>query len=450
MIFRHWLFTCMVACLLTAVLAVSVPAAGKTAAAESAVFTLTTNGADGKELRKGIGFFLRVGLQDKTKRLFLTTALQNMEGARGAYILDNEGKSIPILLVFSTDIPGNLAVLWLDNVQQFKALDVADRPPTLGASMRVVLRGPDNSILVKEGVLESVQSAPRGTRFFQITGIEGHVPAGCPVLDTAGGLVGVTTAQIEEGRPLVLAQFIQRLQGLAPRERQTIGEAFGGMIPGMAELKARGSGALVNGRYDLAGRCFDSLLKKDPNDVDGWLLKGFAAFEKKDFATARQAAEKAVRLAPGDAEVHNLLGSVYRQSGQAAKAEEHYRRAIDLNGDLAAAQFNLANLHRTQKKLDLAIDGYRQAIRIDPQYAEAQYNLGLCFVMKQQFADAVTHFQQAVTLAPNDAEAHYSLGLALFLSGNGDGALEELKILQKLNSNLAAQLEKTIKGQRGR
>ncbi|MBN2433116.1 MAG: tetratricopeptide repeat protein [Acidobacteria bacterium] len=434
-------------CLLLAGLAASLPAAGKTTAAESAVFTLTTNGADGKELRKGVGFFIRVGLQDKTKRLFLTTALQNLEGARGAYILDNQGKSIPILLVYTVDEPGNLAVLWLDNVQQFKALEVADSAPTLGAKMRVVLRGPDNGILVKEGVLESVQSAPRGTRFFQITGIEGHVPAGCPVMDTSGGLVGVTTAQIEEDRPLVLAQFIQRLQGLAPGERQTIAQAFSGMIPGMAELKARGSGALVNGRYDLAGQCFDTLLKKDPNDVDGWLLKGFAAFQKKDFTTARQAAEKAVQLAPDDPEVHNLLGSVYRQSGQAARAEEHYRRAIDLNADLAAAHFNLANLHRTQKKLDQAIDGYRQAIRIDPQYAEAQYNLGLCFVMKQQVADAVTHFQQAVTLAPNDAEAHYSLGLALFLSGNRDGALNELKTLQKLNSSLAGQLEKAIRGQ---
>jgi tetratricopeptide (TPR) repeat protein len=432
-------------CLLAGAFSLFIPAAETPSGAGSTVFTLITTDAGGKELRKGAGFFIRGGMPDGSKRLFLVTARQNLEGARGAKIVDNQGKEIPVIFVFARNDVADLVVLWLDKVEEFKALEVADRLPTVGARMRIVTRGPDNEIVVKEGVSEGVKKAPRALEFLQIAGVDGDIPAGCPVIDAEGRVAGVTTVQLKQGRPLVLAQFALRLLGLEPGDRLTVAQVFGSMTPGLAELRARGTGALVNNQYATARECFDSVVMRDQVNVDAWMLKGYAALQMKELSVALKATQQAVTLAPEDPEVQNQLGVIYRQSGQAGKALEHYRQAIRLNDAYAPAHFNLANLYRSQNKLEEAIAEYRKATEIDPEYSEAHYNLGLCFAMKQRYADAVPHFQRAVELTPNDAEAHYSLGLAHLFNGNKSAAQKELAALEKMDAKLARQLEGMIR-----
>ena len=62
-----------------------------------------------------------------------------------------------------------------------------------------------------------------------------------------------------------------------------------------------------------------------------------------DLANARAAFEQVVKLAPGSAEGHNLLGWVLFSQGQTAEAITQFKTALRLKPDLAAAHVNLAN-----------------------------------------------------------------------------------------------------------
>ena len=62
-----------------------------------------------------------------------------------------------------------------------------------------------------------------------------------------------------------------------------------------------------------------------------------------DLANARAAFEQVLKLAPGSAEGHNLLGWVLFSQGQTAEAITQFKTALRLKPDLAAAHINLAN-----------------------------------------------------------------------------------------------------------
>ena len=71
--------------------------------------------------------------------------------------------------------------------------------------------------------------------------------------------------------------------------------------------------------------------------------QGLAALQSGDLATARVAFEHVVKVAPGYAEGHNLLGWVLLAQEHVAESISQFRIALRLKPDFAQAHMNLAN-----------------------------------------------------------------------------------------------------------
>ena len=59
--------------------------------------------------------------------------------------------------------------------------------------------------------------------------------------------------------------------------------------------------------------------------------RGRAAVEARDWANAIKWLGAADKRTPGNADIHNLLGFSYRNSGQLEPALKHYRRALEID-----------------------------------------------------------------------------------------------------------------------
>ena len=93
----------------------------------------------------------------------------------------------------------------------------------------------------------------------------------------------------------------------------------------------------------------------------------------------------------------------------------------------------------------LAVVGYfAEAAQRNPRYAEAWFGVGFCNGWLGRYAYVVAALQQAIHLKPDDAGAHYGLGRAYLLLGDRVSALEQYKILQTLDQNLADALFRVI------
>jgi tetratricopeptide (TPR) repeat protein len=59
--------------------------------------------------------------------------------------------------------------------------------------------------------------------------------------------------------------------------------------------------------------------------------RGRAAVEARDWSSAIKSLTAADKRTPGNADIHNLLGFAYRNSGQLEAALKHYQRALEIN-----------------------------------------------------------------------------------------------------------------------
>ena len=81
-----------------------------------------------------------------------------------------------------------------------------------------------------------------------------------------------------------------------------------------------------------------------------------------------------------------------------------------------------------------------QAIKIDPNRAEIYCNLGLVYGNLNRWQDAADACRRAIQIQPGYVEAHYGLGLCYAALGEKDLAMEQYRILQKLDASWAEEL----------
>ena len=71
--------------------------------------------------------------------------------------------------------------------------------------------------------------------------------------------------------------------------------------------------------------------------------------------------------------------------------------------------------------------------------------MGYALHQLQRFSEAVQQYQTAIRLKPGYASAHYNLGLAFVALNNRNAALEQYRILQRLDNARATKLFGQIK-----
>ena len=70
--------------------------------------------------------------------------------------------------------------------------------------------------------------------------------------------------------------------------------------------------------------------------------------------------------------------------------------------------------------------------------------MGEAFLRMDRYREASEAFTEAVRLAPDDAAAHYGLGRTALAAGNRGLALEEYRVLKRLDPIRGAELFSAI------
>ena len=163
-------------------------------------------------------------------------------------------------------------------------------------------------------------------------------------------------------------------------------------------------------------------------------------------APAAAALEKLVLEAPDTFEVHELLGLIYSEQSQDAKAALHFEKAVRLKPDSPEARTNYATNLARSGKLDQAEVQFKKAVALQPRDYEANHDLGELYVQSGKIADAVPYLEQAQRVNSSSYDNGYDLSLAYLVTGKLEPARQSVTALLRQKDtaelhNLLGQIE---------
>lgn len=118
-----------------------------------------------------------------------------------------------------------------------------------------------------------------------------------------------------------------------------------------------------------------------------------------------------------NAELRNLLGKGYAQSGQMEKAVPELEAAIRLNPAEEGFRFDLARLFLYRQDFQQAITVLEKARTRFPQSAQIELALGVAYYGQRRFDDTIQAFLKTIDLAPDVPQPYMFLGRMLEHAG---------------------------------
>jgi tetratricopeptide (TPR) repeat protein len=143
------------------------------------------------------------------------------------------------------------------------------------------------------------------------------------------------------------------------------------------------------------------------------LEAGLRAHQAGDFAHAMAAYQRALAMAPENAEVLNLLGTALLQSGMPAEAADHLQRAARKQRGNAGLLGNLAQAYFALERYEESREIYRKASRIDPRNPHFPLGVATTLAIEGKFADAERLLRTLASRFPDAAPVWFNLGNAL-------------------------------------
>jgi tetratricopeptide (TPR) repeat protein len=155
-------------------------------------------------------------------------------------------------------------------------------------------------------------------------------------------------------------------------------------------------------------------------------------FGKGDLVEAERLARNAVRLAPTDAQSHNLMGMILTEANRPQVGEFHYRRALELLDQrqpilLANLAWNLKN----QGKMAQARALYEESTALAPTVLPTLLGWARLEETDRDFARADAVLDQAAAIAPGDQSVLLHRAVVRGRTKDYAGALEILDQLEQ-------------------
>lgn len=153
---------------------------------------------------------------------------------------------------------------------------------------------------------------------------------------------------------------------------------------------------------------------------EGWLKRGAALMQAKQFGQASDCYTKALQQFPRDAHLHYCKGVAHHQNKQLLQAASSYSQALQLNPKLVEAFENLAEAQTELQLFDDALLSIRAAIALQPNRALSLSRLGRILVRLGHYTEAIEATTRALSLDPKGATAY-------LIRSNAHRGLNQLK-----------------------
>jgi len=211
--------------------------------------------------------------------------------------------------------------------------------------------------------------------------------------------------------------------------------------PGNADLKhALAQDLLLADQYDDALKLYQDLVADDPKDEQSLLRISQIYRQKKDFAKAREAAEKAKEIDPSNLELLYNDVNLLEAEGRIPDAIKTLKGILDTTAKKSYSASDKTNrtlllerlgyLYRQTEQYPQAVDVFHQIIDLDPDAApRASAAIVETYLLAKDFTKAESEADVAIKKYPDDRVVRSVHASLLADMGKTDQALAETRKL---------------------
>lgn len=217
------------------------------------------------------------------------------------------------------------------------------------------------------------------------------------------------------------------------------------------------------------------IVKKFPNNTEGLLKLGELYYLVKQYDNAFAKINDALKINVNLAKAYYLKGSIYKETGDTAKAIssletaieqdnknygafldlgliygarrntiafEYFENAISLNPARTDGLYAKAKLLQDLNKTDEAVTIYNQILKADSLHEFSLYNIGAIELdVKKDIKAALAHFTKAINANPKYAEAYFARGVCYQELKDRNNAFADYSMCLQLKPNYEPAVE---------
>ena len=383
------------------------------------------------------GFFIRHNLIVSTR-----SSLKQADHLEAQLI---DGTIAAIKGILAEDKEADLLLLALDGQIDAPAqIELVQRLPNEDDALFLVCRGTNDQNHLLEATVSAILEIQNFGIIVQINTSSDSPIAGCPIADRAGKVIAVATSHRVQEKRFQFAIPAERVLDLEKGDLQLFAVWSS---PPIDERLATADEVYLSGlpylwieEYEQALTYFSEAARKNPNHQRAWFYLGRAAGSISMWEEAINALHQALRLDPNDSVAYHDIGVAYGNMAEWQEAVYSLQKSIQIRPNDAAVHLDLAWVYNKLNRYEEAVQVLKEAVRIQPDLPIAHYNLGVAYGYLGRWEAAVGAFQQATAIKPDYGMALYNLGVSFNLLGKKDAALEQHRLLQGIDQDLAAQL----------
>ena len=170
------------------------------------------------------------------------------------------------------------------------------------------------------------------------------------------------------------------------------------------------------------------------NLAEAYDKEGLAYGDKKNYARAIEALNKAIAISPTGYKSFNNLGKIYGLLGKHESAIKNLKLALKYNPDYPIAHYNLGKVYELMGKLDNAIDEHSAAFKKQGDFFEACFNLANLYDQKRQYKKALNTYLDCRRFKPSFPKIYFAIGNIFFKIGNLSKAIKNYSRSIELNN----------------
>lgn len=165
---------------------------------------------------------------------------------------------------------------------------------------------------------------------------------------------------------------------------------------------------------------------KLPDTSQGLLDQAIVKHQAGDTATAKSLYTDLLGTKQRAHALH-LLGVIFHQEGNNAKAIELIEDALKVDPGLITGRFNLANIHLGVGNKEKAFQLFHQCAQLKPDYPEAHYQCGLLLGEHGKYSEAIGFFNAVISLNPSHPASYLQKGICETHLGREKEAIATLR-----------------------